>query len=94
MNETIDVDITTLDVKTLKSLAYDGLRGIENCNKTITAIQRDLSIINAEIAKKEAEAQLATMQNQSDLEVKLVTNEECTNKCNGIDKVIEAPDRV
>jgi len=55
--KSIDVDVKTLDLKTLKSLVYDGYKGIENCTSIIQKIQKDMGILNAEIAKKEAEAQ-------------------------------------
>lgn len=97
MNKVIDVDISTLDIKTLKSLAYDGLRGIEQCNKTITSIQRDLSIINTEISKKELEVQkemMKTSQQEVGAQLNLVPAPICETDCNGIAKDQEGVDRV
>lgn len=55
--KSIDVDVKSLDLKTLKALVYDGYKGIENCNSVIQKIQKDIGILNTEILRKETEAQ-------------------------------------
>lgn len=89
MNE-INVDIKTLDLRTLKALVYDGLKSIEALHGAVKNIQQDLATLNAEIDRKQQEAfakQAISQQAASALKL-------CDDKSNGCMPEQEKPHEV